>query len=202
MLRCHCLGDGLPQLLQCHSAVMRLLLSHGGASLDVANAAGVTALHYVAAAGAAHDMSMRADGMQQAQGMAKPVNSQSSGPQDGQGALTIAEGDLSNNAAAGPQFALAEALPSSVMDTLELLLSAGANLNARDAHGQTPLHVAAEAGALALCHRLLAAGALPNVQVVALNEEPSLRQLWASGALLAADHCCWHVCPGLCAGHA
>lgn len=86
--------------------------------------------------------------------------------------------------------------------TVEYLLSAGADVRLADEDGMTPLHVAAQAGDAALCSRLLAAGAdvnacdkdgwTPLMMCCALQPDEGqalevCRALLAAGAVVNAD---------------
>ncbi|MEE3170559.1 MAG: ankyrin repeat domain-containing protein [Pseudomonadota bacterium] len=67
---------------------------------------------------------------------------------------------------------------------VELLLSAGANVNATDAEGYTPVMRAAQNGHLSVVRTLLAAGANVNVSQAG---ESVLMKVVASGNLLTAE---------------
>ncbi|TNE92591.1 MAG: ankyrin repeat domain-containing protein [Deltaproteobacteria bacterium] len=84
--------------------------------------------------------------------------------------LSAPDADLAQQDGDGAGLLMLAALSRS-RETLGLLLGAGLDPNARDAHGATPLHAAAEVGDVVLVEQLLGAGANPLAVTLVLVED-------------------------------
>ena len=89
-----------------------------------------------------------------------------------------------------PLHAASRCRDNSNLDIVDTLVTAGANINAQNAYGKTPLHVASQSGHISIIHRLVQAGASMDArdrnEQTPLHEATTCRQINAIGALAMA----------------